>query len=221
MSSLFRYLSLEHAEALVHRGEVLFRSLSYFRDYEDNGVRADPDEGTLVHRPKAGLTVRVERIGQEITVPYTFESTAREDDIFIYCVSTRKSASIASRFSASACVEILDGPEFVLRIRAALDRSPGVHAGRLLHEPVRYYEHHEPPIVDWALPERIALRKPSSFSWQHEYRLAFEVNGAFTVEDVQVRLVPLGPRIVDRASSHPQVLLKVGDMSDLCRIHAL
>jgi len=39
--SLFRYMSAEYAEAFVRRGEILFRSLSYYRDYEDDGVRGD------------------------------------------------------------------------------------------------------------------------------------------------------------------------------------
>ena len=48
MPPLVRYFSEKNAHAFVERGEVLFRALSYFRDYEDKGVRADEHEGTLV-----------------------------------------------------------------------------------------------------------------------------------------------------------------------------
>lgn len=98
MFRLFRYLSLEYAEAFVKKGEMLFRALSYFRDYEDDGVRADEYEGTLVHLPKEGLKARLVATGAEVLINYTFESSAREDEIFVYCMSTECSSLLASRF---------------------------------------------------------------------------------------------------------------------------
>ena len=78
MFRLFRYyLSSEYADAFVRNGEVLFHALSYFRDYEDDGVRADECEGTLVHLPKQGLKVRLTKTGEEVPVPYTFESSRK------------------------------------------------------------------------------------------------------------------------------------------------
>jgi len=221
MPRVFRYIAPQHAEALVHGGEVLFRSLSYFRDYEDDGLRADEFEGTLVHRPQEGLKVRVERTGQEISVPYRFESTARESEIFVYCLSTTKSEEIARRFGTSTCVEFRDAQEFVSRIRAALHRCLDIGDRDFVHDEVRYYEHHEPPIVDWALPERIALRKPKSYSWQHEYRVAFGVGGAFNVENVRVKLVPIDSCRSGSAAPHQKVVLHLGDLTDLCRIHLI
>lgn len=49
--ALFRYISSEYAESFVDKGEMLFRTLSYFRDYEDEEVRADVLESTRVHLP--------------------------------------------------------------------------------------------------------------------------------------------------------------------------
>ena len=83
MPSLFRYFSSEHAEAFVQRGEVLFRTLSYFRDYEDNGVRSDECEGTLVHLPKDGLKLTRVGTGEVVEVPHTMESTVKEDNNFV------------------------------------------------------------------------------------------------------------------------------------------
>lgn len=212
-------MSAEHAEAFVRQGEILFRALSYFRDHEDEGVRGDEFEGTRLHLPVDGLKVTKVATGEVVSLPYTFESTAREDDIFVYCLSTTRSEFLAEKFNAKICVEIHDPVRLLALIRHALARRPSVKNKHLEYGPVKYYEPHEPPIVDWALPERIALSKPSIFSWQEEYRIAFAVNGAFNVENVQVRLVPLGERRRPQSTNHPKRLLKLGNISKLCTIH--
>lgn len=216
---LFRYFSASNAKSFVERGEVLFRSLSYFRDYEDEGVRADEYEGTLVHRPEDGLKVRMVASGEEVPLPYTLESTARENDIFIYCMSTERSPIIAKRFKADVCVEILEPLKFLALVRRALGLRARLRAEKLVHHPVKYYQQHEPPIVDWALPERIAMRKPKEFEWQREYRIAVPKGAAFAVENVQVKLVPLGQRRQARAADHPRIKLKLGSLSKICRVH--
>ena len=48
MPTLVRYLSEENARKFLAQGEVLFRALSYFRDYEDDGVRSDEFEEKYV-----------------------------------------------------------------------------------------------------------------------------------------------------------------------------
>jgi hypothetical protein len=55
--SLFKYFSeRKWADAFLD-GQVLFRSLSYFRDYEDGNIRGDCKEGTATFRPPAGLVI--------------------------------------------------------------------------------------------------------------------------------------------------------------------
>ena len=217
--SLFRYMSSKYAEAFVRRGEVLFRALSFYRDYEDEGVRSDEFEGTRLHRPNDGLKVTKVATGEVVSLPHSFESTAREDDIFVYCLSTTHSAALAEKFNADTCVEIHEPVAFIARIRSALAVRPSIKNKRLEYGPVKYYAPHDPPIVDWALPERIALSKPSAFAWQGEYRIAFAINGAFNVENVQVRLVSPGERRKPRSTDHPQRLFTLGSMAKLCTIH--
>jgi hypothetical protein len=218
---LFRYFSSANAKAFVDRGEVLFRSLSYFRDYEDDGVRADQYEGTLVHRPEDGLKAKITSSGEEVALPYTMESTAREEDIFVYCMSTELSSSIARRFKAEACVEIVHPLAFLSRVRVALGLRARLRAEKLVYQAVKYYERHEPPIVDWALPERIAMRKPKLFEWQREYRIAVPLGDAFRVENVQVKLVPLGQVRQRQAIEHPKILLRLGSLAKICQTHLL
>lgn len=212
-------MSAKYAEAFVERGEVLFRALSYYRDYEDESVRADEFEGTRLHLPIEGLKLTRAATGEVISVPYTFESTAQEDDIFVSCLGTTRSEVLAEKFGTKTCVEIVEPSKFLALIRNALARRPSVKNKHLEYGPVKYYAPHDPPIVDWALPERIALSKPSTFSWQGEYRIAFAINGAFKMENVQVKLVPLGERPNRRSTNHPERLLKLGSLSKLCKIH--
>ena len=221
MPPLVRYFNEDNARAFVEEGAVLMRALSYFRDYEDDGVRSDEFEGTLVHRPLEGLRVKLQATGEEVLLPHTFEATAKEDQIFVYCLSTELSASIAKRFQASVAVEIVEPIQFVAKLRAALNLRKRLRSHQLTHGPVKYYELHEPPIVDWALPERIALRKPKHFDWQHEYRFAVPLGDAFAVENVQTKLVPLGAVRPPREQAHPNLLLKLGNLKRLCHIHRL
>ena len=74
--SVYKYFS-EHkyAEAFLH-GQVLFRSLAYFRDIED-AVRGDEYEGTSKFLPEGGVVVRNQPRGTTLTVPMAFESSVR------------------------------------------------------------------------------------------------------------------------------------------------
>jgi hypothetical protein len=221
MQPLYRYLGPRHVDSFLREGSLLMRSLSYYRDYEDAGVRADPFEGTLAHRPKEGLKVTMVGSGEIRSLPHTLESTAREDDIFVYCVSSELNPETAKQFGTGVCIEIHKPVEFLHRLRTALSLRSRIRASALVHGDVRYYELHEPPIIDWALPERIALRKPRHFSWQHEYRFAVPRGNAFAVENVSVKLVPLGGSRPPRATSHPSIALKLGNLSRFCKVHHL
>lgn len=221
MKPLVRYFSQDNARKFLDDGEVLFRTLSYFRDYEDEGVRSDPFEGTLAYRPMDGLRGKLVKTGEEVDLPYTLESTAREDEIFVYCMSTEVNRAIGQRFGAQVALEITKPHEFLARVRSALAMRRRLRVEKLVHQEVRYYEQHEPPIIDWALPERIAVRKPASFAWQKEYRLAVPAGDAFDVENVQVKLVPLGAPRPPRVHAHPTLLLKVGRLKHICHIHVL
>lgn len=219
MSSLYKYLPAKYLDDFVHRGAVLFRSLSYFRDYEDAQVRGDEFEGTKLYRPQNGLEITLAATQQKVVLPHSFESTANEDDIFVFCLSTVLSADLAAQFKASACVEIQNPSRFIAGVRAALLRRPSIKSKMLVHGEVKYYTPDEPPIVDWALPERIAMSKLSVYIPQQEYRIAFAVNGAFRVENTRIRLVSPGERRAPRVTSHPEQLFKLGSLAKLCKVH--
>jgi hypothetical protein len=210
----------EFAEAYVKRGEVLFRALSYYKDFEDDGVRADEFEGTRVHLPNEGLKATKVDTGEVVSLPHTFESSAHEEDIFVHCLSTKFSEKLAEKFGTKTCIEIFEPSKFLTMIRAALERRPSVKDKSLAFGPIKYYAWHDAPLGDWALPERIALSKMDMLAWQCEYRIAFSVNHAFDFENVSVKLVPPGTRRNHSAIDHPKKFLKLGSLSKLCRVHS-
>ena len=124
MSSLYKYLPKKYVDDFVHKGAVLFRSLSYFRDYEDAQIRSDEFEGTRLHRPQNGLEVTITATQEKLVLPHSFESTANEDDIFVFCLSTVRSAALAAQFKTSACVEIKNISKFIAGVRAARPNLP-------------------------------------------------------------------------------------------------
>jgi hypothetical protein len=222
MPSLYRYFSEEkNALAFVQKGEVLLRALSFFRNYEDEEVRGDKFEGTLVHLPDNGLVVKNVNTEEEILLPHRLESTAKEDEIFVYCMSQILSAKLAERFKAEIVVEIINPAKFLNLVRSSLSLRKRFSVNQLIHEPVKYYEWNEPPIVDWALPERITMKKPKIFEWQREYRLAVPIGGAFNVQNVNLNLVPVNHFRTSVARNYPQQMLRLGSLSKICRVHTM
>ena len=219
MTSLYKYIPEQFVRPLLREGAVLFRTLSYFRDYEDAEVRGDEFEGTKLFRPTNGLEVTLVETQKKVVLPHSFESSTHEDDIFVFCLSTILSQELATQFKTNVCVEILNPAMFISKIRGALSRRPSIKNKMLVHGEVRYYEPHEPPIVDWALPERIAMSKLESFRPQQEYRIAFPVNGAFDVENTRLQLVAPGARRAKSVTAYPEHLFKLGSISKTCRVH--
>jgi hypothetical protein len=182
VTPLYRYVSDRWLDGFVRHGELLFRALSYYRDFEDDQIRGDDFEGTRVYQPDEGIQISNLTSGSQVRLPHAFESTADQDNIFVYCLSTELSPELAKRFNASACIEIQDPEKFISMVRAEIPPKYKIQAKQLVHGSVYYYTKQEPPIVDWAVPCRIALSKQKEFDWQSEYRLAFAVGNAFGIE---------------------------------------
>ena len=119
--NLYKYFSeRKWAEAFIN-GEVLFRSLSYFRDYEDNNVREDQNEGRAIYRPEGGLIVNNQTQGTTFILPgHAVESAAKQEEIFVFCLSRSLNDELRERFKAVLCVEILNVRASCDRIEAAL-----------------------------------------------------------------------------------------------------
>ena len=218
--SLYKYFSdRKWADAFLD-GEVLFRSLSYFRDYEDENVRGDTYEGTAVYRPKEGLLTHNQTQGKSILLKdYSFESTANQDEIYVFCTSRSLSGELRERFAAVVCIEIHKISSFCARIEravveVALPATATFRAGRVV-----YYNQSEGGDPRWALPDRIALSKFESYRWQDEFRLLFCLTDALEFEKASYRLVKGDPEPAPKLSEYPKCLVKVRTLRDVCRLH--
>lgn len=123
------------------------------------------------------------------------------------------------QFKTNVCVEIRNPALFISKIRGALSRRPSIKNKMLVHGPVKYYEPHGSPMVDWALPERIAMSKLEPFRPQQEYRIVYSINGAFAVENTRLRLVAPGAYRSKRITAYPERRFKLGNISKMCRVH--
>ncbi|MGO7046036.1 hypothetical protein ACCT07_04610 [Rhizobium johnstonii] len=221
--SLFKfYPERRWAEALSD-GQMLFRALSYYRDYEDDGVRGDPFEGSSTYRPDGGLvmTNHTQRTVQTL-VDHSVFSTTNQDEIFVFCLSRGMADELWTRFEATACVEITDPALFCARVQAALP-PPAAFIGRpgrqRIGGRVSYYHPSREKAARWALPDQIALTKHEDFSWQNEFRLVFSRTGALEPYRTNVSLVQGEIAMPDKSDDHPSATVEVGGLRDICRVH--
>jgi hypothetical protein len=213
--SLFKYYDQhEWAEEFV-RGQMLFRSLSYFRDYED-AVRGDEYEGTSKFLPDGGLQIHNHTQGTRFTLPHAFESTVRSSEIFVFCTSRILSESLARDFNALTCVEIRNIKTLCTRIRAGLPPTATFMAKR-----VDYYPQSQAPNPRWALPDAIATSKLDGWAWQHEYRFVFSFTDALGFEKVDLRLTQRKERTPPKPEEHLCYRLEVGSLRDICRLRVI
>jgi hypothetical protein len=221
MSSIFKYLPAKYADAFIHRGEVLFRSLSYFRNYEEKQVRGDKFEGISLFHPPSGLELTKINTGENINILGAFESRVKEREIFIFCTSLQKSEELAQEFKADVCVEICKPALFLSAIRAALLRRANYRTARVFNSPVHYYRPEDPPKSVWALPEKVIMRKTGAYEWQREYRIAFGRREVFTPENVTTHITTTPGQLSPTLEGHPEILLKLGNLQSICTVHKL
>src|SRR4051794_38632535 len=120
---LYKYFSDQRWADAFLDGQLLFRSLSYFRDYEEQDVRSDGNEGKSISRPEGGLVGYNHTQRRRFVLPnHTFVSHANAEQIFVYCLSGSSSQELWQRFNAAACIEIRNIARFCNTIEAAVPR---------------------------------------------------------------------------------------------------
>lgn len=217
---LYKYFSEEKwADAFI-RGEILFRSLSYFRDLEDRNVREDQNEGKAIFRPQGGLVLNNQTQGTKHILPgHAFVSTAKAEEIFVLCVSRSQTDELWERFKAVACIEISDIPMFCSRVAAALPptaKFPGRPGRTRIGQRVEYYEESEGATPRWALPDLIATSKLKSYAWQDEFRLVFSLTDALDFEKVALRVTSSDDRNPPNPAGHHTYPVTAPSLDDIC-----
>jgi hypothetical protein len=221
--TLYKYFSeRKWAEAFLD-GNILFRSLAYFRDFEDQQVRGDLNEGSAIYRPDGGLVITNHTQGWTRTfLDHAFESSAKQEDIFVFCLSRSFSDEIQKKFAARFSVEVMNIASFCRRVVAALPTNatfPGAIGHTRIGNNVEYYDPTEGGSPLWALPDKIAISKGNAYAWQNEFRLVFSFTDALGFERVDTRLISSGNKKVPNPAEHHEYAVKAQSLRDICRLH--
>ena len=219
MSRLFRYLPEKYLASTLD-GNVLFRSLSYYRDYERDSVRGDYLEGNRAFRPDTGLLLTNVETGEKFLLPREhFQPKVNSEDIFVSCMSTDLKTDLFEEFDTTVCVEILDPEKFVEAIRVAVEKEHGkTNSDRLIAKSVDYYRPSDPIGATWALPERIVFSKEERYSRQAEHRIAFPTNDGFKFENVNIEIGDFS-KAKREGVIHKTFLASIGDIRKLAKVH--
>jgi hypothetical protein len=223
--TLYKYLPSRYAAAMIDRGELMFSTLAWFQNYEDE-QRGDRFEGTRKYFPVGGLDItRTERDGkphQLVSFKAPTESlqsrVTAHNHIFIYSTSLQPGLAFDG---TDACIEIYDPVKFVARLRSTLQTHRSAKAETLIHDEVKYYDFVSPPDNVWALPHLLAMHKQKVFSGQCEYRFAFGIRrNVFNFEHVDCFIVREGETfpIPDLEASHHRKVSRTGSLADCCRL---
>jgi hypothetical protein len=220
--SLYKYYDKQQWANAFLDGKIRFRSLSYFRDYEDEQVRGDKNEGKIIFSPDGGLVLNNQTQGYTSKIPWRFTATVHLEEIFVFCLSRSFTQELRKRFSAVACVEIFDIRKFCARIESALPTTatfPGKPGRVRIGQTVEYNEETDSCNPTWACPDMIAALKFKTFAWQNEYRLVFSLTNALAFENAEYALVRNGSSQQSKPTEHRHYDLNAGSLRDICRLH--
>lgn len=198
---------------------MLFRPLSFFRVLEDGQVRGDDHDGVLIYAPRTGLQI-TKQDGTSLSLKgWRFTSSAKTDEIFVYCASKQLSRELAERFHSPVCVEITDEERLLRHLKARRHPASRLDYAGLVSGSVEYREHGKKPKADWALPEKLALIKPTDFRWQDEFRVAIGRKGEFDAENVDLRLEKGVLRRTAATALSWGIRLRINSLADFATLH--
>ncbi len=220
--SIFKYFTMEsHARAFIDKGEILLRPLTYFRAYEDDNVRGDLRDGQLNYIPECGLRITKEDGSVIIVEGGRFTSSAKCDDIFVFCASNEKSQFLAKRFGSSFCVEITEPDHLISRLKSRAHPTSKLDYKQIYSGKVVYRNHDQEPDADWALPERLAFLKAEEFAWQDEFRIAVGKRGAFDPNMVECTIETALHIPIVQPPLQSKLVLTISSLGDFSRMYRL
>ena len=198
---------------------MLFRNLSYFRQYEDN-KRGDPLEGFHRDNPDNDVTLSDPETGKILSKgDYSFLNSTDTDLINVFCLSKVFDENLFDEFNSNCCIEILDAEEYIRRARIAVKRLVSSHKSGLLHGNVIYYHDNAPAGFDIKNPENLAFAKGVHYQHQNEYRLVFGTKRAFNLKQ-QIVVNASYDFLGEAQKGNPKEKhVFVGDLRDITNIH--
>lgn len=216
---LYKYIPSKHAENFVKRGDLLFRNLSYFRQYEDNR-RGDPLEGFHRDNPDNDITIQEPKTGKLLAKgDFSFLNSTNTDLINVFCLSKEHEDKLYEEFDSDCCIEILDSEEFIRRTRIAAKRLIFLHESGLLHGGLIYYHDNAPAGFDIKNPKNLAFAKGVHYQHQNEYRLVFGNRKAFDLKQQIVANAAYDFIGEAKKGTPKEKHLFIGDLSDIVNVY--
>lgn len=186
MTSVFKFVRREYANAAVERGQLRLSGAWEFREFDGvDAGRADPDELVASATVQGGEEsfssgdepwsdfFTVIKGGKRVPVDVTATADVVQviDSALLFCSALDNTEALFERmrkdFGIDAAYEIADIEEFGQRVCAALGSGYQVSGGK-----VRYVDRMQAPSLA-QIGAVDALVKPARFAWQQEYRLVF------------------------------------------------
>lgn len=216
---LFKYMPSQYVDQFVDQGRILFRSLTYFRDYARDGVRGDIFEGRHIDRPKSGATLEVLADSKVIHGDLAFVNSVCTDSVFAMCSSMRHDVELYNAFGADACVEITSPIQFVRDCRRALRDNLRCAEAALLHGRVEYYHASQWTSTNAKDPKNLVFFKPRAYASQYEYRVVLARAESMKLTEQIIIGTALHETEVPTSAPDPDLHLQLHGHRDYMRVH--
>lgn len=216
---LYKYLPSKYIDNIILKGELLFRNLTYFRQFEDNR-RGDPLEGFHRDNPDNDITLSCPRTGRILAKgDFSYLNSTNSDFIYVFCLSKNIISNLYDEFEADACIEITDVPEFMKRAKFAVKKLLSAHPSGLIHNDVIYYHDNAPANFDIKKPQNLAFAKGIHYEHQNEYRMIFGTRKAFNLK--QSIIINQNYSFIDEAKKGiaKNKPVKLGSLADITKVH--
>src|SRR5580698_61002 len=123
--SWYKFFGQRECAEKFLKGEVLFRSLAYFRTSKTRQINRSSETETKVRGQRClkVASLRPIRSRESLSVNWLSPSSSTHwntQEIFVFCVSNSFADLLKQEFGAEACIEISNKRKFFVRLESAL-----------------------------------------------------------------------------------------------------
>jgi hypothetical protein len=221
---LYKYLPSKYNNDFL-KGIILFRNFTWFRQFE-NGLsqRGDFADGSHRDNPNNDKVCTDLYTGRIHIVDASSSTSINQDEIYIFCLSTKLDQKLFDDFETDNCIEIFNIPIFIRRIKSAITQLH--YRNQLLTNYIYYYNQAERPELNPDNPRHLAFFKDEKYEHQEEYRLAFAKKKIFTPKKTPpekkfiMNHAYQGSLQEDAMKGIPKKkVMSIFDISDIAKIH--
>ncbi len=217
---LYKYLPSQYVDNVLNKGDLLFRNLTFFRQYKDE-QQGDPLEGHHRDNPDEGVVLTNLTTGKKTEGDFSFLNSTNSDLIFVFCMSKTYNENLYKEFKSDACITITDVEKFLLRTRVKIKHLLSCHRSGLLHDPVTYYAANKRAEFNIKDPKVLPFAKDETFLRQDEYRLVFGKKKAFKLVQRIVMNGAYDFREDAKKGTAAKKIISIGDISDIAHVQYL